>query len=125
MSEITRGFLEWNVKRERWDMVSGLRSDVHDTFGVFVSPRLECALVLHRCSDGEIGRWKRLAHFCSLGGVCWCLGVEPSLGVSRCQCGDGFRGLEPEESWNMGLNLLVQVQPWVTATRASVSMAIG
>ena len=39
--EATTGvFMEWTVKRERWDVILGLRSDVHDTFGVFVTPRL-------------------------------------------------------------------------------------
>ena len=33
-------FAEWTVKREQWDVILGLRSDVHDTFGLFVTPRL-------------------------------------------------------------------------------------
>lgn len=106
-SEFTTGaFVEWTVKREKWDVILGLRSDVHDTFGVFVTPRLNArwsltdAITL-KAAAGK--GWRTSVPLAEFAGV-WASNrtwIFPESGAA-----DPFRGLRPEESWNMGLNFL-------------------
>jgi len=107
--ELTTGaFMEWTVKRERWDVILGLRSDVHDTFGAFVSPRMNArwsvtdAITLKAAA----GRgWRTSVPLAEFVGA-WASNrtwIFPESGMV-----DPFRGLRPEESWNMGLNLLTK-----------------
>lgn len=107
--EITTGaFMEWNVKRERWDMVLGLRSDVHNTFGVFVSPRLNARWSITDAMTVKLaaGRgWRTSVPFAEFAGV-WASNRTWAFPDANAE--DGFRGLNPEESWNVGLNLLTK-----------------
>ena len=106
-NEMTTGaFMEWNVKRERWDMVLGLRSDIHDTFGVFVSPRLNARWSMTDAVTLKLaaGRgWRTSLPFAEFAGV-WA--SNRAWAFPDADAEDGFRGLRPEESWNVGLNLL-------------------
>ena len=102
----TGAFMEWNVKRERWDMVLGLRSDIHDTFGVFVSPRLNARWSLTDATTLKLaaGRgWRTSVPFAEFAGV-WA--SNRAWAFSGADEANGFRGLDPEESWNVGLNWL-------------------
>lgn len=105
---VAGAFLEWTVKRERWDVILGLRSDIHDTFGAFVTPRLNArwsvtdAMTL-KAAAGK--GWRTSVPLAEFAGV-WASNrrwIFPELGSV-----DPFRGLRPEESWNMGLNLLTK-----------------
>ena len=106
-NEMTTGaFMEWNVKRERWDMVLGLRSDIHDTFGVFVSPRLNARWSMTDAMTLKLaaGRgWRTSVPFAEFAGV-WA--SNRAWAFPDADAADGFRGLDPEESWNVGLNFL-------------------
>lgn len=106
--EVTTGaFLEWTVKRERWDVILGLRSDIHDTFGTFVTPRLNARwsvtdVITLKAAAGK--GWRTAVPLAEFAGV-WASNrhwMFPGDGVNA----DPFRGLRPEESWNIGLNLL-------------------
>ena len=107
-NEVTTGaFLEWTVKRERWDVIMGLRSDIHDTFGTFVTPRLNARwsvtdVITLKAAAGK--GWRTAVPLAEFAGV-WASNrhwMFPGDGVNA----DPFRGLRPEESWNFGLNLL-------------------
>ena len=103
---VTGVFAEWNVKRERWDMVLGLRSDLHDTFGVFVSPRLNARWSVSDAVTLKLaaGRgWRTSLPFAEYAGV-WA--SNRVWAFPDANAADGFRGLDPEESWNVGLNFL-------------------
>ncbi len=99
-------FAEWTVKREQWDVILGLRSDVHDTFGVFVTPRLNARwsvsdAISLKAAAGK--GWRTSVPLAEFAGV-WASNrswIFPESGSV-----DPFRGLQPEESWNLGLNLL-------------------
>lgn len=105
---VTGAFVEWTVKRERWDVILGLRTDMHDTFGTFVTPRLNArwsvtdAITL-KAAAGK--GWRTAVPLAEFAGV-WASNrrwIFPEAGSV-----DPFRGLRPEESWNMGLNLLTK-----------------
>ena len=106
-SEITTGaFLEWTVKRERWDVILGLRSDVHDTFGAFFSPRVNARwsatdAVTLKLAAGK--GWRTSVPLAEFAGV-WA--SNRSWAFPDADAANGFRGLNPEESLNVGLNLL-------------------
>ena len=99
-------FAEWTVKREQWDVILGLRSDVHDTFGLFVTPRLNARwsvsdAISLKAAAGKC--WRTSVPLAEFAGV-WASNrtwIFPESGAA-----DPFRGLQPEESWNLGLNLL-------------------
>lgn len=99
-------FAEWTVKREQWDVILGLRSDVHDTFGLFVTPRLNARwsvsdAISLKAAAGK--GWRTSVPLAEFAGV-WASNrtwIFPESGAM-----DPFRGLQPEESWNLGLNLL-------------------
>ena len=99
-------FAEWTVKREQWDVILGLRSDVHDTFGLFVTPRLNARwsvsdAISLKAAAGK--GWRTSVPLAEFAGV-WASNrtwIFPESGAA-----DSFRGLQPEESWNLGLNLL-------------------
>ena len=99
-------FAEWTVKREQWDVILGLRSDVHDTFGLFVTPRLNARwsvsdAISLKAAAGK--GWRTSVPLAEFAGV-WASNrtwIFPESGAA-----DPFRGLQPEESWNLGLNLL-------------------
>ena len=99
-------FAEWTVKREQWDVILGLRSDVHDTFGVFVTPRLNARWSVSDAISlkAAVGKgWRTSVPLAEFAGV-WASNrswVFPESGAV-----DPFRGLQPEESWNLGLNFL-------------------
>ncbi len=105
--EATLGaFAEWTVKREEWDVILGLRSDVHDTFGLFLTPRLNARwsvsdAISLKAAAGK--GWRTAVPLAEFAGV-WASNrswIFPESGAV-----DPFRGLQPEESWNLGLNLL-------------------
>jgi len=108
-NEMTTGaFMEWNVKREHWDIVLGLRSDIHDTFGVFASPRLNARWSMTDAMTLKLaaGRgWRTSVPFAEFAGV-WA--SNRAWAFPDANAADGFRGLDPEESWNVGLNFLTK-----------------
>jgi len=103
---VTGAFIEWNVSRERWDMVLGLRSDIHDTFGNFISPRLNARWSASDAVTLKLaaGRgWRTSLPLAEFAGV-WA--SNRSWAFPDADAADGFRGLNPEESWNVGINAL-------------------
>ena len=105
---VTGAFMEWTIRRERWDVILGLRSDVHDTFGVFVTPRMNARWSVSDAITlkAALGKgWRTSVPLAEFAGV-WASNrqwVFPEPGSE-----DPFRGLSPEESWNMGLNFLTK-----------------
>ena len=105
---VTGAFMEWTIQRERWDVILGLRSDVHDTFGVFVTPRMNARWSVSDAMTlkAALGKgWRTSVPFAEFAGV-WASNRQWAFPEPGSE--DPFRGLSPEESWNMGLNFLTK-----------------
>lgn len=105
---VTGAFMEWTIQRERWDVILGLRSDVHDTFGVFVTPRMNARWSVSDAMTlkAALGKgWRTSVPLAEFAGV-WASNRQWAF--PKLSSEDSFRGLSPEESWNMGLNFLTK-----------------
>ncbi|MEZ4773498.1 MAG: TonB-dependent receptor [Bacteroidia bacterium] len=89
---------------DRFSMVSGVRADYHNLFGVFVTPRIHARYVLaeHTVLRASAGRGQRTANI---------LAENNGLFASSRQIiiqGDDRNkpyGLNPEVAWNYGINI--------------------
>ncbi|GAB4406826.1 MAG: TonB-dependent receptor plug domain-containing protein [Bacteroidia bacterium] len=104
--EIVPGaFAEYTFKHlDKFSAVAGLRVDRHNSYGVFVTPRLHlrCALDEHTVLRASAGRGQRTASILAENN-----GLLASARQIVVEGDDSSKpyGLDPEVAWNLGVNL--------------------
>jgi hypothetical protein len=99
-------YVEYTWARDMWDVVAGVRVDEHVFFGTFFTPRINVRYTATDWLTLKVASgkgWRTAVPLTEFAGP-WASNrtwMFPEAGTSA-----NFYGLQPEQSWNTGLNLI-------------------